>query len=379
MYTLVIGRSYPEKDTGMMGIFEFEHAIALKKYGNETIYCFVDTRSVKRLRKKKEFYLNKEGLEIYGYYYPIGGLPNSLFNNLKTKKTLKLLNKIIAQHGLPQNIHIHYPLINLTDGIWEKIKTYNVPIIVTEHWSKVQNQTIEPYRKTFLKKIVKESDTIITVGKKLKASVIEITKTNKEVLVIPNILNEAFEYIEAENKNKFKFIFIGSLIPSKKVDLLITAFRNVFNTTEIELHIVGNGKLFKKLSKKIKKDNLKNVFMHGYLTREKTAFLLQNCDVFVSASEIETFGVPFIEALACGKPVIGISDSSIASYINEANGLLFENGNIKQLESALKKIYEQKDKYNSCLIAQNAKEIFGEENIIKQLKSIYSKLNGEKY
>ncbi len=252
-----------------------------------------------------------------------------------------------------------------------------VPIVVTEHWSKVLLKTIEPYRVELLKKIVKETDSFNCVGHQLKKSVEELTKTNKNIEVIPNMIQPIFNYERKKKRsNRFDFISIGRLVDSKRFDLLIEAFlRHFLMKKNVYLNIVGDGPLYKELKIKIEKLDMEDrIIMHGFLKREKTAEMLKETDAYVSASIIGAFGVPFIEAMACGKPVIGIKDSAINSYINNTNGILFNKDDLNDLTNSLIKLYKNRNNYNGKNISNKTMEIFGEKTITTKIVDIYNEL-----
>lgn len=371
MYTLIIGRAFPAKETGMMGIFEFEQAVALKRHGMNTVYAFCDTRSIKALKKiNYQSFIQKE-VPVYGYHFPIGGIPRKLFDKLKLNKYKKLLKNIVKVHGKPAYIHIHFPLLTLNKEIWDILKEFHIPIIVTEHWSKIQFKIIEKYRVELLKKIVEEAKTFICVSDLLKKSVIELTNSNKEILVIPNMLNEHFYYDKSVDRtdSEFNFIAIGRIVEVKRFIFTVEAFYKAFpNEEHIKLHIVGDGPLYNKVKEKVKNLNIENrVIMHGFLSRKEIANLLRRSDVFVSASVLETFGVPFIEAMACGKPVIGIKGGPIDKYITKDIGVLFEKDNINSLILNLNYMYKMKNNYNEEMISNVAISNFSKEAVSKQV------------
>lgn len=375
MYALVIGRAFPDEKTGMMGIFEFEQAAALNKNGLNTVYAFCDTRSVKSLRKYNEVQFTSNEVPVYGYHFPIGGIPRKVFDILKKKYSRRILNNILKEHGTPDIIHIHFPLLNLNNEIWNDLKSLGKPIVVTEHWTKVQTQVIEPYRVELLKKIVNEASAFICVGEPLKKSVIDLTGTDKEIKVIPNMVKPDFYYEEQkEPKETFDFISVGRLVEVKRFGFAIDGFVKTFrNNPDVRLHIVGDGPLYNELKQKISKYGMEDrIIMHGFLARDKTANLLRKSDVLVSASVLETFGVPFIEAMASGKPVIGIENGPIDNYINEANGILFKKDDLNDLSRSLKVIYEKKDDYSGKQISETAKRIFSEKSVAKQITEIYN-------
>lgn len=374
MYALVIGRAYPDQKTGMMGIFEFEHALALNNAGVKTVYAFCDTRSIKLLRTLNYTSIEKNNVPVYGYHFPIGGISRPIFEKLKERKYKRILKKILENHGIPDIIHVHYPLLNLTDKTWEMLKSLNRPIAITEHWSKVQTQVIEPYRQELLKKIVNEADTFMCVGEQLKKSIIELTNTEKDILIMPNMVKPIFYYYEKERRDdNFHFVTIGRLVENKRVGLVIEAFSKAFKgQTGINLHIVGDGPLFNSLKHQIETLDMNDqITMYGFISREETAELIRSSDAFVSASILETFGVPFIEAMACGKPVIGIKNGPINYYINETNGIMFEQDNLEDLIKAFNKVYNLRDRYDGKLISNTAQILFSEKSVTKKIISIY--------
>lgn len=373
MYALVIGRAFPDEKTGMMGIFEFEQAVALQKAGVKTVYAFCDTRSVKSLRQFNYKEFTENNVPVYGYHFPIGGIPQRIFDKIKTNRTIKILKKILKDHGTPDVIHVHFPLLNLNTEIWNFLKSLNRTIVITEHWSKVQTKKIEEFRKNLLKLIVDESDAFICVGELLKKSVQKLTNTNKEIKIIPNMLNENFYFKDKEVSENFRFVTMGRLVDAKRVGFLIEAFAKAFpDNNHIKLDIAGDGPLFEKLKKQINTLNMNDrIKLHGFLPRTEIADLVRESDAFVSASVLETFGVPFIEAMACGKPVIGIENGPIDSYINNTNGMLFKQDDLSDLIRVLQTMYENKLEFDRPMIAKATVIAFGEKAIANQLKKIY--------
>lgn len=111
--------------------------------------------------------------------------------------------------------------------------------------------------------------------------------------------------------------------------------------------------------------------MLGQLTRQEVVEKMHECDVFVLASDFETFGVVYIEALACGKPVIGTRNGGAEDIINETNGVLIDIDNVAQLSDTMKKMYTNEIKFDSNKIAEYTHKRYSSENVAAQLISIY--------
>jgi glycosyltransferase involved in cell wall biosynthesis len=71
-------------------------------------------------------------------------------------------------------------------------------------------------------------------------------------------------------------------------------------------------------------------------SEEEKPHMLASCDVFVLPSAEESFGIAFLEAWACGKPVIGARIGAIPSVIADGHdGLLFTHGDADELTHAI--------------------------------------------
>lgn len=375
MNILVIGRTLPERKTGMMGTFEFEQSVAVNTISNNVIYAFCDLRSVKWVRKCGFVNGRRENVNVYGCYYPIGGLPMSLIRRFRSFSFVHLLKRIISKEGKPDIIHIHFPLLTIDEKIWGFLKSLDIPIVITEHWTKVQTQELLTRQIELLRRLVEEANHFICVENQLKQSVIELTRTPKSIEVIPNMVSPLFNFKEKQNNNhRFEFITVGRLVEHKRFHLVVEAFSCAFpNDGDIHLTIVGDGLMNNKLKKMVEDLKMNDrIHMTGFLSREKTAEAIKNSNVFVSASILETFGVPAIEAMSCGKAVILADNSPIKEYINEEMGLLFEVDNIDSLVDAMKKVYQQRNVNNSYEIADFAKRNFSKEAIAEKLCYIYS-------
>lgn len=376
MNLLVLGRGYPEVETGMIGIFEYEQAQVISKYYNNSInivYAFCDNRSIFRLRRFHSMKKIEHDINTYGKYFPIGGFPISIFNKIKSKLTINLLKRILKIHGKPDVIHIHFPIITLTDEIWDYLLSLQSKIVVTEHYTRTQNKELSTQQINLLKKIALEADKFLCVNDLLPKVIEELTGVSREFIVVPNVVPSLFSNNPKSNDNIYRFIAIGRLVKVKKFDLIIEAFAKSFSDNkQVELIIIGDGEEYENLRRKIsllKMEN--NIKLTGFLKREETAQLLGKGNAYVSASSLETFGVPVVEAMSCGKPVIVADNSPIKQYVNEERGLLFKVDNINSLAEKLEEMYQNRFKYNSQEISDFAKKNFSDQAVSKRLYSIY--------
>jgi len=376
MYILTIGRSYPEKKTGMIGIFEYQQASILSDIGHKVVYAFSDNRSVKVIRSVNSIRKTDKNIKIYGRQLPIGGLPKPLFNKIKTEELKKLINLIISENEIPEIVHIHFPLLSVTEEFIKYLKSLGCKIVCTEHWSAVQTKKINSRYTNFLKYLTKNSDAFICVNDTLKKSVIELTETKKDIYVVPNTVSEDFKFKNNKtNSEKFRFIAVGRLVPIKKFDIIISAFAKEFKDEKnVFLNIAGDGKCRKSLEKQIKNLGLqKRVRLYGFKESNELAVMYANSNCYVSASILETFGVPIIEAWTMGLPCICSENLPIANYFNSENGVLTKQNTVSSFAEAMRKVYENKNVYNKKKISDEAKK-FSPETIAKELTDIFKSI-----
>lgn len=375
MYILTIGRAFPEKKTGMIGIFEYEQAKALSKAGNKVVYGFCDNRSVKVFRKVGKFRNTQDNIEIYGRFLPVGGLPEKLHGKFKTPEFKKLIQTIIDEQGKPDVIHIHFPLLTLTSEIFEYLKGLGCKIVITEHWTKVQIKEISPFKEKLLCELADNADAFICVSSLLKKSVCEITNTKNEVYVVPNMVSDEFSCsVKKNNSDKFDFVAVGRLVDVKRFNIDIDGFTKAFRGNKnVKLKIIGDGVLRSSLNTQIENLGMQNqIEMMGFKNRDEVARIVAESDCHVSASILETFGVPFIEGWVTGIPSIGVKGGPIDEHFNENNGLLYEADNSDALAEAMRQVYNSRDKYDRKAISEWAVSMFSSRCVADRLVEIFS-------
>jgi len=98
---------------------------------------------------------------------------------------------------------------------------------------------------------------------------------------------------------------------------------------------------------------------------------MRNCDFFVLPSLYENFGVVYIEAMACGKPVIGTNAGGPVEIINKETGILVPPKDQESLINAINYMLDHYQEYSSEKISRYAKENFNYEVVGKKIDEIY--------
>lgn len=139
--------------------------------------------------------------------------------------------------------------------------------------------------------------------------------------------------------------YVGSIKSGKGVDILVEAFIKAFNHHKnIKLLVCGSYNGYAdELKQKAQQRNLPFIIINNFNDADKAVYL-HAMDIFVLPSASESFGVVFLEAWACGKPVIGSSIGAVRSLISDGeDGLIFEKKNADSLYQSIIKLISDKE------------------------------------
>lgn len=373
MKVLIISSGYPTEKYRGNGIFEFDQAKAISRLGHDVIFVSIDLRSLRRWRKWGFEKFEKEGILVYGVNFPLGRIPKEILIFFAIIGLKKLYSKIEKQSGKPDIMHAHFTELAYTASKLKDIT--GVPLVITEHSSEINKEVIDENLYKIAKKAYSKADSIISVSPALSKKIKK--HFNEDPISIPNIVDlKVFKFAERSADGNFNFVSTGNLIDTKRMDLTVEAFYNAFkNNHKITLTIFGQGPKYKMLQDLIDKYNLNSqVKLMGQCSREEIADQLKKTDCFVLASQSETFGVAYIEALAMGVPVIATKCGGPEAFINESNGLMVEVNNIKQLTNAMDYMYKNIDKFDRESIANMTVEEFSPEAVASTIISQYNEV-----
>jgi len=153
-------------------------------------------------------------------------------------------------------------------------------------------------------------------------------RRNCDILYPPVDLN-VFR-LPKKTKKGLYYLVVSRLVPYKKVDFVIKAC----NKLKLPLCVIGDG-IDEKRLKKLAGTSIQ--FVRSDLTDEKLCWYYQNCLALIYPSE-EDFGLSAVEALACGKPVIGYARGGIGEIVQEGvNGLVYADQTPEVLEQTLQR------------------------------------------
>lgn len=137
-----------------------------------------------------------------------------------------------------------------------------------------------------------------------------------------------------------KFIlFVGTIEPRKNLPLLISAFDRLCADSGFNHGLVvagGKGWRDRESNRAVESSpNRERIVMTGFVSDEDLPAIYSLADVFILPSLYEGFGLPVLEAMACGTPVVATNVSSLPEAVGNA-GLLVDPGDPDPLAAAIR-------------------------------------------
>ena len=152
--------------------------------------------------------------------------------------------------------------------------------------------------------------------------------TESEVQTVLERLGINFPYI----------LFVGSLEPRKNILRLLEAYDQILDwSSRWHLVVVGARNIWKSepLGKFIEDRNMQSrVHCPGYISDDELPALYNGADLFVFPSLYEGFGLPVLESMACGTPVVTSNTSSLPEVAGDA-ALLVDSYNVEEIAGAM--------------------------------------------
>lgn len=171
----------------------------------------------------------------------------------------------------------------------------------------------------------KKASKIITISRFTRSEIIKYYSVNpdKIIVVYPGVNHDKYKPNNKSNKKGF-FLYVGTLQPRKNITGLIEAFSRLKNRDNLSLMIVGQkGWLYQGIFDEVKKKGLESkIKFCDYVTENELISYYQDAACLVLPSFYEGFGIPVIEAMACGCPVIASNISSLPEISGDAAQLV---------------------------------------------------------
>lgn len=208
------------------------------------------------------------------------------------------------------------------------------------------------YLKYFFPKFAQKAKKIITVSEYSKQDIVERYSINPEKITVAwNGVSPLFVPISETEKvairkefsnGKSYFIFVGALHPRKNIKRLLQAFEQFSNTGGQENLVIVGENLWKKDNTYltgISEETTAKIHFTGHLSLEKLTKVMASASCLTYVPYFEGFGIPLVEAMQSGVPVIAGNLTSLPEVCGDA-ALYVNPMNVSEITNAMKEMSE---------------------------------------
>lgn len=242
------------------------------------------------------------------------------------------------------------------------------------------------YAKTLFNQALNRSNIVLSVSNFSRSEILKYTKTDKNIFVVPNAIDERHfnrhcdsSTLEAVARDyglpKDFVLFVGNVKPHKNLKNLLFALEKM----DLNLVIVGKKDGFitgdSVISEIIRRKNLSDrIFFTGYVKDADIAAIYNLAKLFVFPSLYEGFGIPPLEAQACGCPVV-CSDAASLPEVCGDSVAYFDPYSVEDMKDKIQMVLDDENLQNELRAKgfENVKR-FSWERSAKQIIEIMENL-----
>ena len=179
------------------------------------------------------------------------------------------------------------------------------------------------------------------------------------------------------DSGSIRLISLGRLVKLKGFQDVIKAVHQLLTSKkikDIQYLIIGEGPYRNKLGQLINELGLDDhVHLAGFAEKGDIQDYFSQSNIFIGPSHTEGFGLVFVEALACGLPVIGSNTGGIPEIVTSDVGLLVEPENVDDIANAIISLHDNYHRYDPEKMIEKA-SLFSWDNISDQYLRLYKQV-----
>lgn len=204
--------------------------------------------------------------------------------------------------------------------------------------------------KVVLSQAVKKSSAIITVSNDAKNEIINHYNVNSKKIFVTyeagNLEENQKKTGDTEDIKKITpyILYVGNAHPHKNVENLVLAMKYIAKRdNRLKLVLIGRDDFFyKNVGKMIKREGLEDrIILIGKILNNNLAAYYKNAEAFVTASKMEGFGIPPLEAMSVGCPVI-VSDIPVFHEIYQDSAVYFNQNKAEEIANIIINVINDK-------------------------------------
>ena len=247
------------------------------------------------------------------------------------------------------------------------------------------------YRRLVVPRILKKCKRIITVSEFEKNNIIQkLGLPDKQIAMIYNGYNDWFRPMDDEDCVFAKYMeergylfFLGNTDPKKNTERTLVAYSKYLERSTVKRKLLMADLDRQYLDDIISRNHIENIRqmieMPGYIVNSDLPYVYSGAFAFLYTSLRESFGIPLLEAMACGTPVVTSNTSSMPEIAGE-DAILINPESADDICEQLLRLENDKAFYEQQVkVGLQRSTLFSWRNTAEQLLKLYEKVYKETY
>jgi N-acetyl-alpha-D-glucosaminyl L-malate synthase BshA len=321
---------------GGSGVVATELGIELAERGHEVHF----------ITYSQPFRLTGREKNIFYHEVPVSNYP--LFEYPPYDLALASRMAEVAELHELDLLHVHYAIPHSVSALLARqileSRGLRLPFITTLHGTDITLVGLDRSYLPITRLGIEQSDGVTSISAYLKERTIEDFGITREIEIIRNFVNCDFYVRRAESvaaarprfaaDNEKLLVHLSNFRPVKRVADVVRIFANVANKMPARLMMIGDGPDRSEAEWLAKRLGVHNR-THFLGKQDAVNELLPLADLMLMPSEMESFGLAALEAMACEVPTIATNVGGVPELIEHGhNGLLFPVGDIAAMSQA---------------------------------------------
>ena len=351
MKILHISHLYPRPYDQMLGIAMHDQIKTLEKQGCKNLVlspCGWAPFPINKFSSKwKSYYLvpyhnTIEGIEVYYPRYLV--FPKAFLFASSGIRMFRGIEKIVREVEKNHSFDLIHAHMALPDGYAGLLlrTLYKKPLVLTYQATDLDITTYRS-KQCFLalKKVFSKSNNIISPSPRLASKLTNLFNISSKIIGY-GFYDKDICYKKSEYRDSYKgfrvLLSVSRLLKTKGIEFNLRALKKLVEKHDNLIYlIIGDGPERVYLEKITHDFRItENVRFLGRLSHDKVMQYMSICEIFTMPSYQETFGLVYIEAMAHGKPVIGVQNQGIDGIVTHMKtGMLVKPKDVDSLVEAI--------------------------------------------
>jgi L-malate glycosyltransferase len=287
-------------------------------------------------------------------------------------------------------LHVHYAIPHSVSALLARqmlaTRGIHLPFITTLHGTDITLVGLDRSYLPITKFGIEQSDGVTSISSYLRDRTRDAFAITSEIEVIRNFVNCDVYFRDPElvaemrprfaEPNERLLVHLSNFRPVKRIQDVVNVFARVAKAVPARLMLIGDGP-DRSVAEYLAREHEVQDRVHFIGKQDNVNELLPLADLMLMPSEMESFGLAALEAMACSVPTIGTRVGGVPELIQDGhNGLLFDVGDIESMSTAAIALLEDQQRLEAMARAgrKTAQDHFCASRVIPLYEEYYERV-----